>query len=187
LPFQFKIRELMMIKKLLPLLFLFAGFQVNASVIAVDDWWLQTDTNGGLRESTTNSDYFFAVSQSNIWDKSATYESIAGYHIATTAEGIGVFNRGVNNHIYTYHGHGGWSGYVYAGLTRQYFRFSDSDTTNASKYVGNCDGCSVQYNDTVERFAGFVMVKDYDVPEPSIIALFGLGLVGIGFARRRQS
>jgi hypothetical protein len=25
------------------------------------------------------------------------------------------------------------------------------------------------------------------VPEPSIIALFGLGLVGIGFARRRQS
>jgi hypothetical protein len=26
-----------------------------------------------------------------------------------------------------------------------------------------------------------------DVPEPSIIALFGLGLVGIGFARRRQS
>ena len=25
------------------------------------------------------------------------------------------------------------------------------------------------------------------VPEPSIIALFGLGLVGIGFARRRRS
>jgi hypothetical protein len=25
------------------------------------------------------------------------------------------------------------------------------------------------------------------VPEPSIIALFALGLVGVGFARRRQS
>jgi hypothetical protein len=29
--------------------------------------------------------------------------------------------------------------------------------------------------------------KVAEVPEPSIIALFGLGLVGIGFARRRQS
>jgi hypothetical protein len=34
--------------------------------------------------------------------------------------------------------------------------------------------------------AGEMAVAE-NVPEPSIIALFGLGLVGIGFARRRQS
>jgi hypothetical protein len=35
--------------------------------------------------------------------------------------------------------------------------------------------------------AGASLTKVEQVPEPSIIALFGLGLVGIGFARRRQS
>jgi hypothetical protein len=35
--------------------------------------------------------------------------------------------------------------------------------------------------------AGASLTKVAQVPEPSIIALFGLGLVGIGFARRRQS
>jgi len=35
--------------------------------------------------------------------------------------------------------------------------------------------------------AGGWLVRDASVPEPAIIALFTLGLVGIGFARRRQS
>jgi hypothetical protein len=34
---------------------------------------------------------------------------------------------------------------------------------------------------------GVALVKKVAVPEPAIIALFGLGLVGIGLARRRQS
>jgi hypothetical protein len=37
------------------------------------------------------------------------------------------------------------------------------------------------------RFASFDNISFSAVPEPSIIALFGLGLVGIGFARRRRS
>jgi hypothetical protein len=33
---------------------------------------------------------------------------------------------------------------------------------------------------------GSFLVRASDVPGPSIIALFGLGLVGLGFARRRR-
>jgi hypothetical protein len=36
-------------------------------------------------------------------------------------------------------------------------------------------------------WAGVALVKGAAVSEPAIIALFALGLVGIGFARRRQS
>ena len=160
---------------------------VNASVITVDNWWNQTDNLGGLRQSTTNSDYFFAVSQSNVWDKSADYESIDGYHIASTAEGQNVFNDLNNIGMMTYYGLGGWSGYTWMGQMRVYFRFSDSATTNAFKSAGRSDDFLVQTSTHTKWFAGFVMVKDNPVPEPSIIALFALGLVGIGFARRRQS
>lgn len=38
-----------------------------------------------------------------------------------------------------------------------------------------------------ENWHAFTFGSAADVPEPSIIALFALGLVGIGFARRRQS
>jgi hypothetical protein len=34
---------------------------------------------------------------------------------------------------------------------------------------------------------GVLLIPHAYVPEPSIIALFGLGLVGIGFARSRRS
>jgi hypothetical protein len=36
-------------------------------------------------------------------------------------------------------------------------------------------------------YMGVALVRAAAVPEPAIIALFALGLVGIGFARRRQS
>jgi hypothetical protein len=35
--------------------------------------------------------------------------------------------------------------------------------------------------------ASYIEAIDYDVPEPSIIALFGLGLFGLGFASRRRA
>jgi hypothetical protein len=42
------------------------------------------------------------------------------------------------------------------------------------------------YNDNVYWYTDVVVDYEYGVAEPSIIALMGLGLVGLGFARRRR-
>jgi hypothetical protein len=58
------------------------------------------------------------------------------------------------------------------------FGFAASNSTNGNGYT------LTQYYD---NFRLEFTPADSAVPEPSIIALFGLGLVGLGFARRRRS
>jgi hypothetical protein len=174
----------------------------QAEFISSDDWWLTTDNLGGLRQSTTNPDYFFAVSKDNIMDTTATYGNIDGYRIATTAEGESVFNQAHTSGIqtYTYYSQGGWSGYTWEGKNRYYFRFADSVQTDAYKHAGNYDEYYVEYQPiTSGVFAGFVMVRDgtatslpnnaphaaaTDVSAPALLGA-GLGLLLMGLRRRK--
>jgi hypothetical protein len=62
------------------------------------------------------------------------------------------------------------------------------DATSFGSHITGtlADGTSIDTQ--VYMFSsGQVNIHNVAVPEPSIIALFGLGLVGLGFARRRQS
>jgi hypothetical protein len=171
----------------------------QAEFISSDDWWLTTDNFGGLKQSITAPNYFFAVSKENVWDTSATYGNIDGYRIATTAEGQSVFNQNNYSGNHTYYNQGGWSGYNWEGKPRYYFRFADSVQNNAYKHSGNYDEYHVQFSDITSNFAGFVMVRDEtatslpnnaphataaDVSAPALFGA-GLGLLLMGLRRRQ--
>jgi hypothetical protein len=171
----------------------FASLSAQAEIISVDDWWLQTDSLGGLRQSTTNPDFYFAVSDSNVWSPTATYEAMAGYRVATTAEGTAVFNQKNVSGIFTYYNQGGWNDYMWEGKNRYLFRFSDSNTTNAYKHAGYHDEYRLEHSSTANSFAGMVMIKEpenassaslADVSAPMGIA--ALAFAGLMLMRRRQ-
>jgi hypothetical protein len=149
----------------------FASLSAQAEIVNVDDWWLQTDNLGGLRQSTTAPDFYFAVSQDTTWSTTATYEAMEGYRVATTAEGQAVFNSNSNTGERVYRDQGGWGGIVWEGKTRNYFRFSDSASTGAYKHPTLSDQYSVLLGyDGVTYFAGMVMIKDQNSTPSSTLA-----------------
>ena len=151
--------------------------------LARPDWHLTTDSLGGLRQSTWDSSVWFAVSQSTTWDPTATYEAPDGYRVATTAEAMTIFIPVNVAPPYVYYNQGGWSGYVWGGAARYYFRFADSAITNSYKHVGNFDSYQVQYSAATSNFAGMVLIA---VPEPSSAFLLGLGSFGLLARRNRK-
>jgi hypothetical protein len=202
------IGELFMFKKLLPLLFLFAGFQANAALISSSVWHDTAGPVGGLLQSEFDDSIFYAQAGIFTFSYADTYSALDGYHFASAVEYRGLWDasvllNGTPSYRSLHYGQGGWSNYTNnSGVTdRRYFAFSDifngvretrdivhagNGELHAALYQGinyesgfnQCGGCS---------FGGFILIEDEaTVPEPSIIALFGLGLVGIGFARRKR-
>jgi hypothetical protein len=172
----------------------FTSLSAQAEIISVDDWWLQTDNLGGLRQSTYAPDFYFAVSDSNVWSPTAIYEAMDGYRVATTAEGQAVFNSNNNSGERTYYNQGGWNGFNWEGKTRTSFRFSDSASTGAYKHLSLSDQYLVLLgHDGVTNFAGMVMIREQnstssstlaDVPAP--VGIAALAFAGLMLMRRRK-
>jgi len=123
------------------------------------NWWNRSDKLGGLRQSTSHTHVFYAVSISNFWERNRAYELPLGYRWMSTSEGLSTFVSGLNTGTYVYRDQGGWNGYVWGGVNRYYFRFSDSSSTNAYKHAGHKDQYSVQYSGDENNFAGLVLVR----------------------------
>ncbi len=132
----------------------------SATTIALDDWWLQTDNLGGLRQSTWNEDFYFAVSRLGDFSAGDTYETPYGFRWATTAEGEAAFGAPDVSGVYVYWNQGGWNGYVWDGVGRFLFTFSDSYLTLGSKHAGQFDEHAVQYGGSFSDFAGLVLIRD---------------------------
>ena len=165
----------------------------HAGLIKVEDWHLTTDSNAGLRQSTHagQEDLYFAVSQSNIWDFSSTYEAIKGYKFASTLDVQSLVSATCgSDSSYKYYGQGGWNGYNWEGKFRNAFAASDTQQTGLYGHAGNfqCTYNSASFSQGQSGFAGFLMLVDHDyvepdngtsIPEPSTLAIFALGMMGL--------
>jgi hypothetical protein len=192
-----------MFKKLLPLLFLFAGFQANAVIIDQTATTLDTDTGFEWLDMsyTDGITYAAALAGSNTFEgggwRNASYLEVV--ELANNAVGFGI-TPSSNNDYASFIGlsaltdfmggtYGGTSysyvvGNVYigGGLDRAQFGYGNAKGWFRNNLTDNFwDG----FSDSDSRIGTF-LVRSSAVPEPSIIALFGLGLVGIGFARRKR-
>jgi hypothetical protein len=202
-----------MFKKLLPLLFLFAGFQANATLIDNGSTTVDTATNLEWLDVTAT----LGESYNSVIGGFGGYIA-DGYSVATTSQlcvlfgalGDSIANCPDANIVLDA-----------ANAAEFIFKFGDT-TVSLSGYAGTFgwfDSGYVSLNDTVGigciegdasdvacawgpnsaymqgtfgstggkvDLVGGWLVRDASVPEPAIIALFTLGLVGIGFARRKR-
>jgi hypothetical protein len=201
-----------MLKKLIPLVFLFAGFQVNAGIIsdydkvtAANDGWSVLYQGDGdwtfdmahfLSGITTGTTFALATSSHGDFGTYDLFGSTSLNLLDIRGSIPGDTTPADGAHWYWNHGVVGSMGSL--GFTDLAIVGHDIDgvdgipgdlrlswMTSSDDLVGDRgrSGDNLAIGSSWERY---VLVQA-SVPEPSIIALFGLGLVGIGFARRRQS
>jgi len=207
-----------MFKKLLPLLFLFAGLQVNAAVMFYDDKGaFESSLDSIVIDDYSNTSYTFmntdAAMSSVLGETDYKSTQYANFNLVQSFDTS--YCSGCNGSFllsFTTTSVGTAEGVYGAGFDvlfnsadNPYYAFTtyaDGSTTNdllstgffgitadvliESIHMGLSGGAKTNGgsfaldNLTIGTIGG-------QVPEPAIIALFGLGLVGIGFARRRQS
>jgi hypothetical protein len=208
-----------MFKKLLPILFLFTGFQANAVLIGnltYHGTYISGDgrTYVGL-DTIASWDYATTLAATQV---SGQYE---GFRIANTADadffigslfGANADNCSTVDGIATDVNYcGKVTGWADGSLGDNFTPYGDIFWFYASEAVATGVGYThIAYGGEVSQYEivgtilfsddwannglysnlpiGWLLVKDTvaSVPEPSIIALMGLGIFGIGFARRRR-
>jgi hypothetical protein len=181
-----------MIKKLLPLLFLFAGFQANAAIVKTFD--LSGFIGAGVNPATFD-DLLVTISFADDVD----FNAVIGADLNTMTFNLG-FEQ-ITSNVLNYSGmidhffseSGGIVSLTIGGTTSPRGKFSGFGISLGYGYNNGhinlssaaCSACGNSVENSLYGAASFT-VSEVAVPEPPVIALFAAGLFGIGFARRRQ-
>jgi len=130
----------------------------------------------------------FNVSDANYTNNSSgtTYASFSGSNYAnwSTIEAMGLnVVYGTDSQTGSPYGYSlGWFDDTTGSLSYLYVTSS-----NGGSYSGNIYGRNTNmsnYGSETSTYYGTLLVKS--VPEPATLSLFGLGLIGLGFARRQK-
>ena len=191
-----------MLKKFLPILFLFAGFQANAALIELswDSTISTTSIAGASAGDAVTMTFQFETVTGNLANMVLDADNFLSYgfvidggQMATLdLTGGTIASFYINNDFFTFDA-GGILASVDNFLITDSSVTSNFGATSGSLFNngGNCFYCASPNMDLVDPSSGKLAsswaVEVTDVPEPSIIALFAAGLFGIGFARRRRS
>jgi hypothetical protein len=216
-----KSKELLMFKNLLPILFLFTGFQANAVLIGnltydgtyisgdgrtylrldtIAPWdyattLAATQVNGEYEDyriaNTADADYFIgslfganADNCSTVDGNASTWTSCG--HIAGWSDGLFGLSSHANNHDAFFFIADEAGAPDEFGLVRVYPSGHIRQTEGQMK-IYQVDMHS-EFGDYSNEPIGFLLLKDTIVQanEPSILAIMGLGIFGLGYARRRR-
>lgn len=172
----------------------------NAALIAVDDWHYTEDDLGGLRQSLSSPDVYYALTTLGIFDTNTEYEMIEGFHFATRAEHASLLGSLLGTtqaeYVHPYFRKGGFSGYPSylndPGSTRFKFIFADATTVGGYVHAGSYE-TNVQngvFSHGSMNIAGLVLIRNPvvdEIPEPSTLAIFGLALMGLASRKFKKS
>jgi len=184
---------------------------VKAGVIALEDWFdpLGSSSNG-LTQSQFNKKFYFAVAQDVDFSTTDTYEVAEGYRVASYMEFdllMSVYDGELSG-TYMF-SQDGWDGYTSAsGSTyHTFFAFADmfdSSRSNKALHAGSLSGNYSKSrveswgndltNENKSKFAGLMLIKEkkvasmnfFIVPEPSTLAIFALGMMGLAARRFKK-
>ena len=157
----------------------YAGTDQFAGIVCVQDadmepldWMLTDDDCQGFRQSDWDLRVYYAVARKSLYDPSIPYQCPDGYHWASTAEGLALFTGADQGEAY--YGQCGWSANTFAGVSRRYFRFSDSlqdattlyykDANNGDPYPPKKDASFTTAS--LQNFAGLVCIDDNWTDDP---------------------
>ncbi|MCP3686879.1 MAG: PEP-CTERM sorting domain-containing protein [Gammaproteobacteria bacterium] len=189
-----------MLKKILPVLFLFAGFQVQAVITdngIIDGFdTFKSDVDGSVWiDLDAWEGYGFSNSATLMNDLSATLSGTA-FVLASSSDVLNMISdSGLDNPSLSWVTIAGVIGLSGPPFYNTWTGAYTADTSASDQYMVGAGSSSAAWSAEFQNVSaqgaptayGIWARASSTVPEPSIIALFGVGLIGLGCARRRKS